>query len=203
MEPKFQSSFIPKKPIGSTGTTSSVSVIRSTNIFSVMATVVFLVTLATSVGLFIYKNVLTDQIAQADKDITANRAAFQPEKIQQLVDANSRITASGTLLEKHVVVSKLLGLLQQLTLKKMHVSQFDYSNKNGASLLNLVGEVQTYNALAEQQDVFSKSEFIKNPVFSNFNLGDNGYITIAFSATIDPTLISYKRAIQASQTQSQ
>ena len=105
MEPKFQSSFIPKKPIGSSGGTSSASIIRSTNIFSVMATVIFLATVGASVGLFVYKNILTDQITQADKDITANRAAFQPEKIQQLVDANARITASGSLLEKHVVVS--------------------------------------------------------------------------------------------------
>ena len=196
MEPKFQTSFIPKKPIG-LGTGSGISVIRSTNIFSVVATVLFLVTILTSGGLFFYKNLLTNQIKEADKNIISARDAFEPEKIKELVDVNTRIVSAKKLLSSHVVVSKLFILMENLTIKKMRFTEFNYVNKDNSHTLSITGEVQTYNALAEQQDIFLKNDFIKNPVFSNFNLGDNGYILVNFSAQIDSGLISYKKSIEA------
>lgn len=196
MEPKFQTSFIPKKPIGSP-VGSGMNIIHSTNVFSVVATVVFIVTLLTSGGLFFYKYTLNNQIQVADQNILTARAAFEPEIIKQLVDVNARIISAKKLLENHVVVSKLLGLMEDLVLKKMRFTEFNYANTDNNPTLTVIGEVQTYNALAEQQDVFLKSGSIKAPVFSNFNLGDNGYITFNFSATVDPTLISYKKTIEA------
>jgi hypothetical protein len=196
MEPKFQTSFIPKKPIGSVSG-SGVNVIRSTNIFSVVTTVVFIVTLLTSGGLFFYKNLLTNQIKDADKNIISARDAFEPEKIQELVDANSRIISAKKLLENHIVVSKILILLESLTIKRMRFVEFNYANKDNNHNITISGEVQTYNALAQQQDIFLKNDFIKNPIFSNFNLGDNGYILVNFSAQIDPSLISYKKNVEA------
>ena len=196
MEPKFQTSFIPKRPIVSSQG-SAVSVVRSTNIFSTIATVVFLVTIMTSLGLFAYKKVLISQITEANKQVITAKSAFQPEKTNELIDANSRIMVANNLLQKHVVVSKLLLLLQELTLKKVQFNDFVYANQNNALTLSMRGQVQTYNALAEQDQIFNNSEFIKDPKFSDFNLGDNGYIAVNFSANIDPDLLSYKKAIES------
>ena len=195
MEPKFQTSFIPKKPIGQTGG-PSLSVVHNVSIFSTVAAVVFIVTILSSGALFFYKNILSGQIGQYDKDIASASSAFQPQKIQDLIDANSRIATTKTLLENHVVVSKLLLLLNNLVLKKIRIADLIYSNKNKEPSLLMIAEAQTYNALAEQQDLFLKNEFIKDPVFSSFVLGDNGYITFNFLATINSNLISYKKAIQ-------
>ncbi len=200
MEPKFQTSFIPKRPIGSTASSSS-GVVRSTNILSILATIVFIITALTSLGLFFYKQALTGQIEQNDKDIASVSTALEPQKIQDLIDANSRISTTKILLEDHVVLSKLLLLLNDLTLKKMRLTELIYKNQNDISSLSLTGELQTYNALAEEQNIFSKNEFIKNPVFSNFVLGDNGYITVDFRAMIDPSLISYKKYVENSIAQ--
>jgi len=200
MEPKFQTSFIPKRPIGSTASSSS-GVVRSTNILSILATIVFIITALTSLGLFFYKQALTGQIEQNDKDIASVSTALEPQKIQDLIDANSRISTTKILLEDHVVLSKLLLLLNDLTLKKMRLTELIYKNQNDISSLSLTGELQTYNALAEEQNIFSKNEFIKNPVFSNFVLGDNGYITVDFRAMIDPNLVSYKKYVENSIAQ--
>lgn len=196
MEPKFQTSFIPKRPIGSSQSSGN-DTIRSTNIFSVVATIVFIVTILVSVGLFFYKNILTNQIAQADKSIVAARADFEPEKIQELIDANARIASVKNLLENHIVVSKVLVLMQDLTVRKMRFTELDYVNKNNDPTINITGEVQTYNALAEQQNVFLNNEFMKEPVFSDFNLGDNGYLLVKFSSRLDPSLVSYKKMVES------
>ncbi|MFA5889240.1 MAG: hypothetical protein WCW47_03545 [Candidatus Paceibacterota bacterium] len=196
MEPKFQTSFIPKRPINSPGG-SGIDIIHNTNIFSVIATVVFIVTILTSGSLFLYKYSLTNQIKVADQNIITARDAFEPEKIRELIDANTRIISARSLLENHVVMSKILILMESLTIKKMRFTEFNYTNKNNNPTITILGEIQTYNALAEQQDVFLKNEFVKNPTFSNFNLGDNGYILVNFSANIDPGLISYKKFVES------
>jgi len=197
MEPKFQTSFIPKKPIISEPG-SRVAVSHSINIFSAIATIIFVLTILTSGGVFIYKNILESQILLSDKSLNAAREAFHPEKIQELIDADSRIMATKRLLEKHVAVSELLTLLQSLTVKRMRFTSLSYINKNtGLPTLSIDGEAATYNALAEQKDIFGQNEFIKNPQFSNFSLMDNGAVSVKFFTTLDPKLVSYKKYIES------
>jgi hypothetical protein len=195
MEPKFQTSFIPKKPIGSSQG-SGIDVIHGTNVFSIAATIILVFTIIISGGLFLYKNFLVNKIKESDKNIIAARTAFEPEKIKELINVNNKIISAKTLLDKHVVVSKALSLMEVLTTKKMRFSELNYTNKEGELILNITGEIQTYNALAEQQNIFLKNEYMKNPVFSNFSLGDNGSILVNFSTAINPSLVSYKKTIQ-------
>ena len=102
MEPKFQTSFIPKKSIiEASKTRFSSPAPRGNNVFSIASTIIFLLTLLACGGLFIYKNSLISQIAKADKDLNDARAAFQEETIQNLMETNSRINAVKALLEKH------------------------------------------------------------------------------------------------------
>jgi hypothetical protein len=196
MEPKFQTSFIPKKPVGSS-LVSDVETIQNTNVFSIAAGVIFIVTAIVAGGLFFYKDMLEKQIAQDDTSITEARAAFEPEKIQELLDANARIISVKSLLEKHVVVSKVLSLMQELTVKKMRFTQLDYSNKANDPTINITGEIQTYNALAGQQNIFLANEFLKGPTFTNFNLADSGYIQVNFTSKIDPNLVSYNKKLES------
>ena len=64
MEPKFQTSFIPKKPIvDDVGV--GVGVVRETNIFSIIAGIFFVLALLTSGGLYVAKIVINKQIAAA------------------------------------------------------------------------------------------------------------------------------------------
>ena len=200
MEPKFQTSFIPKRPIVSTSGTGFTPV-HTTNIFSVIATILFVATLVVSGGLFFYKNVLTNQIALADKSLNDTRVAFQPEKINELIATNSRIIATKNLLNQHIVLSQLLILLQNLTVKKIRFTGLTFASKttenNKSPSLSLTGEAQSYNSIAEQQGIFSKNDFIKNSEFSSFNLGDNGNIKFKFFTNLDPLLFSYKAVLQS------
>ena len=125
MEPKFQTSFIPKKPIVSQEG-SGIKVIRSTNIFSVIATIMFLVTVIISGGLFVYESVISGQIDQGKKDVEAAREAIEPEKIKELIDANSRIVSSKKLLDNHIASSQILILFQDITIKRMRFMLISY-----------------------------------------------------------------------------
>ncbi|HBD24578.1 MAG: hypothetical protein A2566_03485 [Candidatus Zambryskibacteria bacterium RIFOXYD1_FULL_40_13] len=195
MEPRFQTSFIPKKPIGSPDG-SGVKIVHSTNIFSVIATVIFIITVLMAGGLFFYKNILANQIKESEKKLAEAQDAYALSSIKELLDVSARITSANSLLNKHVAVSKVLVLIGDLTVRKLRFTDLTYTIKNNIPTVAISGEVQTYNALAEQQDKFLKNEFIKNPTFSNFNLGDNGYIIVDFSTNIDPNFVSYKSTIE-------
>lgn len=171
--------------------------VHNTNIFSVIASIAFIITIFVCGGLFAYKHVLTGQIAQAENDLVAARAAFEPDTIQKLISVSSEISSAKRLLEQHVVVSEIFSLLQNITVKKVQFDDFSYSKKDKASSISMSGAAQNYSALRAQADLFSQSDFIKNPVFSNFDLAENGNVTFKFESTIDPTLISYKKAVSA------
>ncbi len=199
MEPKFQNSFIPKKPMGLTQN-MGVPVVHSTNIFSVLAGIIFVIALLISGGLFAYGKILDGQIKDAQGKILAARGAYEPEKIKELIDIDKKMTSSADLLRNHVAVSEVLALLEGLTLKKMRFTSFEYAKNNNKPTLAITGDIQTYNALARQQEFFASTEFIRNPRFTDFNLGDNGYISVKFSADIDQNLISYKRIMDKTIT---
>jgi archaellum component FlaF (FlaF/FlaG flagellin family) len=194
MQPNFQTSFIPKKPVG--GDVEKVSVVHDTDIFSLAATIVFIVTLLLYGGLYFYKSLIVKQIAEANKQLEDARSAILPEKIKELLDANSRINTASDLLERHLVNSKMLLLLNDLAIKKLKFNDLSYSNKTGSPTLKINGEVSSYNALARQQQIFTESEYVKNPTFSNIGLDSTGNIKFQFTSTIDSGLLSYKKSIE-------
>ena len=197
MEPRFNTSFIPKKPVVETASTSGSKSVEQKNIFSIISSTLFVITILAYGGLFAYKIILNNQIKKADSEINDARAAFDTTKIQDLINANSRIVSTKNLLEKHVVVSELLNLLQSLTVKRVRYGTLKYTNIDGLPTVSMTTEAQSYNALAQQLDAFSKSEFVKTPQVSDYNLGDNGNITVKFFANLEPSLVSYKKVIES------
>jgi hypothetical protein len=151
-------------------------------------------------GLFAYSKILDGQIKEVQVKILDARGAYEPEKIKELIDIDKKITSSNDLLRKHVAVSEVLSLLENLTLKKMRFTSFEYTKNNNKPTVSITGDIQTYNALARQQEFFASTEFIRNPRFTDFNLGDNGYISVKFSADLDQSLISYKRIMDKTIT---
>lgn len=196
MEPKFQSSFIPKKPVGDSSRILT-PVSKNTNIFSVVATFLFVITIAVSGGMFVYLRIIERNIANADSELSQVRSAFEADKIKDLIDASSRLNSITNLLEKHYVVSELLVLLQKQTLRNMRFDNFSYRNTDGKPVISMDSEAQSYNAVANQRDVFVESGVISDVLFTGFNLSETGQVRSKMSAVVSPKLVSYKDLIDS------
>jgi len=196
MDPKFQTSFIPQKPIvtGSNFSPSNPG-FRSINIFNIIATVLFVGCFLAYGGLFAYKQVLNRQINEVDTKLQAAKNAFEPDKIHELIEASIRIASTQQLLENHVAVSGLFDLLQNQTLGRVQFDNFNFSKKDTNLTLTMDGKADGYNTIAAQSIIFSENKFIKDPVFSDFDLSATGNVTFKLTLSVDPTLISYKDAI--------
>lgn len=195
MEPKFQSSFIPKRPIGEAQPLSA----PVANIFSVMATVIFVLTLVICGALFAYKYLLTNQVAQAETDLGAAEAAYQPGTIQEIIAAESRIKAASALLSKHIAASQMLDLLSGLTVRSIRWGGFSFIGKTDTPTATVSAEVKTYASLAEQSRVISENPAFYNVQFYDFGLSQNGSVTFKMNVDINPSVVSYKKMIETSQ----
>ncbi len=100
------------------------------------------------------------------------------------------------LLNKHITVSKVVTLFNDLALKSMRYSEFKYDNNKGNPIVTIKGDVGGYNSVIEQGRVFSESNFITSTSLGGFLLGDNGRVTLNFTINLDPKIVSYKDDVQ-------
>ena len=197
MEPKFQSSFIPKGPIIST--TAGVPVGRrgkEKSLASFLAVIIFTTSVILALGMFGYKFYLKYRIETMGIDLQMARATLEPETIRELTRLNDRIISIQDLISKHYVLTPLFEFLGVSTPRTVRFSNFRYSMTGQGLELSMSGEARGYAALALQADIFSKSQYFKNPIFSNLNLNERGDVSFSFKTIVDPNLVSYTREVE-------
>ena len=199
MEPQFQTSFIPKKPIVSNAPIAvsnfSGSGHSTVSIFNVICIAIFVVVIMAWGALFSYKIYLQKQISSVDQQISAARDAFQPETIKQLLDVSQKISSTKVVLENHRAVSAIIDFLESSTIRKMKFNSMSFSNKEGKIVLTLEGESPSYADIAVQSQIFASETRLTDQGFSSFDLTDTGNVKTTFSAVINPNMISYKEKV--------
>ncbi len=195
MEPKFQSSFIPKKTLSTRPTASKR--VKPTNLISAIALIIFLGAILISVGLFLYIEYLNISLTNKEEQLERARGAFEPALIKELTRLNDRIEASEQILSKHTAPSILFEFLENNTLESISFSNLlltPVDDSRFSLLMN--GEARSFSAVALQSDVFGKSDIINDPVFSNLDLDSFGNVRFNLSALVDSDFISYSNTIK-------
>lgn len=203
MDPKFQSSFIPKGPIASTITPTGMPVgrkVKEKSLLSFLALVIFTFSVVLAMGVFGYKFYLKYRIETMGADLERARATLQPEVIRELTRLDNRIITSRELVAEHQILSPLFEFLEISTPKTVRFNDFRYTMNEFGIELNLRGEARGYAALALQADIFEKSGYFKNAIFSNLSLNEKGDVRFSFKAIVDPSLVSYQRQIEGTSS---
>ncbi len=185
------STFIPKKA-PAPGVLS-----RSGGLISFLANIIFVIAVVASVTVFAYDKYLESQIAKMNDDLTAARAALEPELINKLVDADNRLIAANQIIKSHITLSTLFELLQKLTLQNVRFSSFSFgADPTGNGLtIGMKGEARTYATVALQEQIFGQNDNFINPGFSNLDLNDVGNVIFSFRSNIKPDLVSYLNSL--------
>ena len=197
MEPKFQSSFIPKGPISSaTPDTPMGRKTREKSLFAFLALIIFNISIVLALGVFGYKFYLKYSIDKMGADLENARTTLQPETIRELTRLDNRIISSRELILGHQILSPLFAFLEASTPRTVRFSDFRYSVTGQGLELSMIGEARGYAALALQADIFDKSQYFKDPIFSDLNLNAKGDVNFSFRAVVDPSLMSYQREVE-------
>jgi len=188
-EPK--QSFIPKKTLAQQGTKKR----RGFGLFFGVSLIIFLLTIAAAVATYSYRSFLENRINNMTQSLERAKQAFEPALILELKRLNARITSAESMLANHVAPSEFLALLEQNTLKNVQFTRFEYRVSGDVAEISLRGRARNYSSVALQSDLFGESKFIKNPIFSNLGLDQNGNVTFDVVADVDASLILYRESI--------
>ncbi len=196
MDNEFQTSFIPKKPLAEERVVRE----RPVSIFSLVATIAFFVALISAGSIYFYKITLTNQVANQTASLERAKAAFEPSLVEVLQTLDKRIIASKEILANHMTASPVLKSLENLTLKSIRFTKFDYEvSKDQGTKIDVImsGQAKSYTSIALQSDKLGENKYIKNVVFSNLVLDAQGNVGFDLKFSVDPAFVMYGSAISS------
>lgn len=196
MDPKFQTSFIPKKPVETSEKTSG----SRMSVLLFISIIIFLVSLGIAAFVFLEKKVLIQQISSDQQTIAKNKDSFDPGTIDSIVQLNSRIEVAKNILASHVAISPVFSFLNQATLKNVRFKDFNFSgstlDSNGQKVIaiKMNGIASSFETVASQADEFGKPDWrniIRGTKISNLSLNNDGSVSFTLSATVVPDFLLY------------
>jgi len=195
MEPNFQTSFIPKKPMLNEEVRHSS---RSVSLLALIAFFIFFTMLIATGGLYLYKGALAKGIEKMKGELAAAKNRFEPSRIENLQKLDERLRVADQVLSRHIAASPIFKALGEITMKSVRYTQFAYALDDKSSRINvkLEGLATGYRAIALQSDLFAKNKNLIDPVFSNLSLDDRGNVTFALEFSVDPSFVSYREVLK-------
>lgn len=197
MDKEFQTSFIPKKPILEKETARMPS--GGGGLVNLIALVIFIASVLAAGGSYFYRASVEARVAEYKESLQRARNAFEPSLITELQTLDKRMRAATDILSTHIAVSPIFELLGDITLPTVRYSDFSYEfNPENRHLVDikLTGEAKGYNFIALQADLFGDNAFIKNPIFSDFTLDQQGNVDFTLTFSVDRSLVLYESFLE-------
>lgn len=169
-----------------------------------IATVLFILALASAGGAYAYKQYLISAQDTYKKDLATREQQFNIDLIEQLKGENVKIDLARQLLSNHLALSQIFDIIGRLTAENVRFMSMDLSVPkavNDGVKISLQGYGTSFSAVAFQSDVLNQLDqyglrrVVKNPILSNPALGSNGAVSFGFAATVDPGSLSYEKSV--------
>ncbi len=198
METKFQTSFIPKAPV----TDGKIRRTSGFGLLFLIAFVIFIASLATAAGIYLYANVVEVSIAKGNENLADARKRFDPNQVKEFSRLDDRIDSAYGLLKKHVSLSNLLGVLSEVTLKTVRFNDFNYTHAGGDKItISMKGSAHRYETVALQAKSLTNPEMrypnaFKSPIFDSLNVDLQNNVSFGLTTGIDPSVVSYYALVQ-------
>jgi len=207
MDTKFQTSFIPKKPILMDQKTPHHS--GGTSVLMFISVIIFIISIAGAGFSVLWKDILLKQQQEYIKNLKEAENRFDLDTIKKLKVASIKIDTATALLKNHLAVSELFEIISSLTTDGIRFTSFEFSpavasteGSSGGVNITMKGVGNSFGAIAWQSDVFGKSskfgtnKVVKNPILTDLQLDPtNGTVGFSFTASIDRSDINYEKIL--------
>jgi hypothetical protein len=185
MEPKFRSSFIPKKPLP-VKSTGRVRQHRSFNLITFLASIVFIAALGLAGAAFGYERVLENRVNKMGVDLKNEKEKLDFKNIDKYKTLAERLSAAQMLVDRHKAISEFFSFLSAETLHNVTYKAFSITDSlNGDNLrIFIEGQASTHNAFTVQADVFKKKPVLKNIQYSEIKKEEDGTVSFYITAEV-------------------
>lgn len=210
MENKFQTSFIPKRPLIND---QKVQVRKGASIFMFVSMILFIASTAGAIFVVLWGIILTRAQENYKTQLAENERHFKTSQIEDLKRKNAKIDLSKRLLDKHTSTSEVFEIFSNLTTEGIRFNTLEFSSEpppvNGqdAAVPNdqmkvfIKGTAKSFVYLAFQSDILGQSDkyglnkALRNPMISDLSLQENGDVTFGMTANIAPADVLYKDTV--------
>jgi hypothetical protein len=206
MEPKFNTSFIPKKSLQAnvtgapkTGGGKDYVKRRSTHGpgFFLML-LIFILTIVSAGGIFGYTKITERNIDGLISRLQEAQNNFDPAAVDALTREGLRIKNAQRLLSSHVTLSELFDLLEAQTLKQVRYDTLTYSGLLGAiPTVQISGESTSFANVALQVEQYRISPSLNNPVVNELKRLVDGTATFGVGMQLNPRLILFPTVLES------
>jgi hypothetical protein len=205
MEPKFNTSFIPKKSLqanvtgGPKGTPGQQYVKRRSTHgpgFFLML-LIFILTIVGAGGIFGYTKITERNIDGLISRLQEAQKAFDPAAVDRLTREGLRIKSAQRLLSSHVTLTELFELLESQTLKEVRYKTLSYSGALGAvPTMQLNGESTSFANVALQVTQYRISPGLNSPVVTGLTRLTDGNASFSTDMQVNPRIILYPTVLE-------
>ncbi|MFA5791786.1 MAG: hypothetical protein WC884_01990 [Candidatus Paceibacterota bacterium] len=195
MDQNFQTSFIPQKPIIKERVVST----RPVGILLIASIFILLAVLLLFGGLYFYKGIIAKDITNMENTLNLAKNRFEPSKIVELQVLDKRLRASSEILSKHIAITPIFKILENLTMKTVRFTKFNYdlgTDQNASIKIQMSGMAIGYRSIALQSDLFAKEKNLIDPIFSNLTLDNSGNVLFDLEFSVNPSFVNYKQMFQ-------
>ena len=206
MEPKFQTSFIPKKQVTSIGGTIGGGVSTQprqktslASAYMAIAVIMFIVSVLGVAGAFAWKYYSKEQNKNYNSQLAAREKEYSIKDIEKLKVTSVQLTTAETLLKNHIAFSKIFDQIGKMAISEVRFMNMDLKvNDSGKVSVNVKGLGKNLPAVAFQSDVLSDlakygvSTIFTNPVIQSPGLDTAGAVGFGFTADVDRSALLFK-----------
>lgn len=200
METKFQTSFIPKKPI-----TTQVAVRTSSpiSVFFLIGVVLFIGSIAGAGGIIVWQQQLDAKQESLKAEVEKQKKQFDSDFLGVLKQKTNKISSAKELLNNHLSVSDVFNMIGAITVENVRYKNFklSYDPKGNKPVdIAMSGEAKNYETIAYQADVLADNKYLHNAYLASPQLQANGYVSFALTGIVDPSDIKYVNAFGGLQS---
>ncbi len=206
MEPKFNTSFIPKKSLqadvsGSKGTSKYTHrrTIYGPGFFLML--LIFTITVVVALGVFGYTKILIRDIEGKIAKMEEQKNSFDLNSVNMLTEFDTKIRSAKKILASHVAVSGLFDLLENITLKKVQYTELVYNGfPNEVPTITVTGVSDGFQNIALQTEQYRKDTSLLNPVVNDLEKKENMTIDFSVDMEADRRLTSFSSFLNRPDT---
>jgi hypothetical protein len=187
MPQRVPTSFVPKQPVR---TVRRPQVKGPLNIFAVAALALLGAAIVLAGLVFGFEVYLKQVKSERTADLKVVQDSVDPQAVEELARLSQRLVIAKELLNNHVAVSAVFGMFERDTVQNISFDDFELQTApSGDVELKMKGVAATFNALAYQAVVFRENPFLRNQLFGNITVTEEGDVTFTFEGIVSSTLV--------------
>lgn len=197
MQNSFDTSFIPQQPLLKVAGFDRRR--ESLNLAVVLSLGAFFIVLFVAVGVYFFHRKVVGEVFALSVELENKEKLIDIDEINRLKSVDLRIAAAKNLLQDHTVFTIVLNLLEAGTLKNVGITSLSYANSQSGSIVSLVAEAPSYEAVYSQGETWrGMKPLVENVDISSVVLSEaTGVVTFTSKITINHSLARYAEFLKA------